>query len=168
MKITVLRLGHRKERDKRITTHCALLARAFNADKIILSGERDDGVIESVRKVVQSWGGSFKIEYREDWHKVLESFKGTKVHLTMYGAKTPSAIKKSKNLLVVIGAEKVPSDVYKMCDYNIAIGNQPHSEVAALAIFLHKTLGEKPLWTEKKKARMKIRPNARGKTRVQI
>jgi tRNA (cytidine56-2'-O)-methyltransferase len=40
------------------------------------------------------------------------------------------------NLLVIVGAEKVESWYYHVADYNIAISNQPHSEVAALAIFL--------------------------------
>jgi len=34
--ITVLRIGHRISRDKRITTHVALVARAFGADKILI------------------------------------------------------------------------------------------------------------------------------------
>ena len=40
--ITVLRLDHRLGRDTRITTHVCLTARAFGADKVILSGERDN------------------------------------------------------------------------------------------------------------------------------
>ena len=38
--------------------------------------------------------------------------------------------------MVVVGAEKVPGDVYQLVDYNVAVGNQPHSEIAALALFL--------------------------------
>jgi tRNA (cytidine56-2'-O)-methyltransferase len=34
--ITVLRIGHRLGRDKRITTHVALVARAFGANKILV------------------------------------------------------------------------------------------------------------------------------------
>ena len=34
--IAVLRIGHRINRDKRITTHCALVARAFGAKKIFI------------------------------------------------------------------------------------------------------------------------------------
>ena len=30
----------------------------------------------------------------------------------------------------------MPGEAYRLADYNVAIGNQPHSEVAALAIFL--------------------------------
>ncbi len=166
MGVTVLRLGHRKERDKRITTHCALVARAFGANKIILSGEKDEAVLESVREVVEHWGGSFKIEYAADWEKVLDEFKGTKVHLTMYGEKLSGAakkIKKAGNVLVAIGAEKVPWVVYEKSDFNIAIGNQPHSEVAALSVFLHEILGEKKLWEKRKGANIGISPRKKGK-----
>lgn len=163
MKVTVLRLGHRKERDKRITTHCALTARAFGANKIILSGEKDDAVIKSVRNLVKTWGGKFSVEYREDWRRVLKNFKGFKVHLTMYGEKIPASAKRAKNLLVVIGAGKVPSEVYKRVDANVAIGSQPHSEVAALAVFLLKTLGEKRLWETRENARLKIIPQKNSK-----
>ena len=37
--ISVLRLGHRRERDKRITSHLGLTARAFGANEVILAGE---------------------------------------------------------------------------------------------------------------------------------
>jgi len=164
MNVTVLRLGHRRNRDKRITTHCALVARAFGARKIILSGERDDAVIESVRAVVKKWGGNFSIEYAENWRAVLKKFGGFKVHLTMYGEKTrPSRLRKQKNVLVVIGAGKVPPEVYKAVDYNVAIGNHPHSEVAALAVFLLKNLGEGKLWSQQKGAKTKIIPQKNSK-----
>ena len=34
--ISVLRIGHRPERDKRITTHIGLVARAFSAERLII------------------------------------------------------------------------------------------------------------------------------------
>src|SRR3989338_7119724 len=85
MKITVLRLGHRISRDKRITTHCALVARAFGAEEIILSGEEDESVLNSVEKVVENWGGKFKARFEKNWKKVIKNFKGDKIHLTFYG-----------------------------------------------------------------------------------
>ena len=39
--IEVLRLGHRISRDKRISTHVALVARAFGASKIYYTGQKD-------------------------------------------------------------------------------------------------------------------------------
>jgi len=165
MRISVLRLGHRGERDKRVTTHCALVARAFGASEIILSGERDDKVLESVKKLDKKWGGGFKIRFDANWKKVIRNFKkrGAVVHLTMYGTRLDEFKKPKKPLLVVIGAEKVPACVYKMADFNVSVGSQPHSEIAALAIFLHSLLGNKPLYAKKTGARLKIVPSPRAK-----
>jgi len=54
--ITVLRLGHRPARDKRVTTHVGLAARAFGADAILVS-TKDPTVERSVRDVVRRFGG---------------------------------------------------------------------------------------------------------------
>ncbi|MEM1676613.1 MAG: tRNA (cytidine(56)-2'-O)-methyltransferase, partial [Nitrososphaerota archaeon] len=70
-RIVVLRLGHRIHRDIRITTHVALTARAFGADKIIISGDRDERLIERLKKIVEKWGGDFNVEYEEDWRRSI-------------------------------------------------------------------------------------------------
>nr|MBP8685443.1 tRNA (cytidine(56)-2'-O)-methyltransferase [Methanomassiliicoccales archaeon] len=77
--ITVLRLGHRPERDKRITTHVALTARAFGARRIVVS-TKDAGLEESVRDVVMRFGGDFEITTGVNWRRFLEEFQGTVVH----------------------------------------------------------------------------------------
>ena len=51
-----MRIGHRPERDKRITTHVGLVARAFGAEEMLLSG-RDSHVEESLADVAERWGG---------------------------------------------------------------------------------------------------------------
>lgn len=166
MKILVLRLGHRKQRDKRVSTHCALVARAFGADGIVYTGEKDAQMENSVKKVVKKWGGQFFIKYERNWKNVLNRFKGIKIHLTMYGMplqKKINEIKKiSGNKLVVIGSEKVPSEVYALADYNVAVTSQPHSEIAALAVFLHE-LGEKKKFA---KAKLRVLPQERGKKMI--
>lgn len=140
--ITVLRLGHRRGRDDRISTHVGLTARQWGADKIVFSGESDDNMIESQRDIIERWGGNTKVEYREDWKKVIKDFEGLSVHLTMYGLKVDEEIEglceefEDQDLLVIVGAEKVPRWVYTHVDYNISVGNQPHSEIAALSVFL--------------------------------
>ena len=150
--IKVLRLGHRIERDKRITTHCALVARAFGANEIILSGEKDAAILESVKKVCLKWGGGFKISYEPAFSSFLRKQKrlGFKiVHLTMYGEeffKRVPAIKKEKKIVLVIGSQKVPPIVYQLADYNVSVGSQPHSEVAALSILLYSLRGKKYLY----------------------
>lgn len=161
--ITVLRLGHRPTRDKRVTTHVALTARAFGADAMLVS-TRDPGLERSVRGVVRRFGGAFRIETGVPWRRVLKEWRGTKVHLTMYGEPVDNVIPRLRreDLLVVVGAEKVPREVYDLVDMNVAIGNQPHSEVAALAIFLERVLGTEPLRREFR-GRVQIRPSAKGK-----
>lgn len=145
--IKVLRLGHRAGRDDRISTHVGLTARQWGASGITYSGEKDSSMIESLRDTVERWGGPFDVEYREDWKNVIRDFNGLKVHLTMYGEKLDELEGELENeledqdLLVIVGAEKVPREVYRMSDYNISVGNQPHSEIAALAVFLDR-LGE--------------------------
>ena len=165
MVIVVLRLGHRKNRDKRITTHVCLVARAFGADACIIAGEKDEKLIASVEDVTRRWGGDFKVSYERNWRKLIKEFKGKKVHLTMYGIPVQDKIReirKHKDLLIIVGAEKVPREVYELVDYNIAITNQPHSEVAALAIFLHEYFCGREL--EKRfDGKLKIIPQEKGK-----
>jgi tRNA (cytidine56-2'-O)-methyltransferase len=162
---SVLRIGHRAGRDERVTTHVGLTARAFGADGIIVSDEK---IAETLGKVVEKFGGPFKIKCDPDWKKVVKGWKGTVVHLTMYGENLDAAVGKipqKGNVLVVVGAEKVPGELYKLATYNVSVGNQPHSEVAALAIFLDRMTREK--WKSKKfRGRLRILPNERGKTVV--
>ncbi|MFH1420409.1 MAG: tRNA (cytidine(56)-2'-O)-methyltransferase, partial [Candidatus Aenigmatarchaeota archaeon] len=165
--ITVLRLGHRLKRDERISTHVGLVARAFSAGEIIYSGDKDGGLIESVTSVAANWGGSFAVRYEKDWRKILRKFKGCKVHLTIYGMPVQdkiSEIRKVKgDLLIIVGGEKVPGQVYEECDYNIAVTQQPHSEVAALAIFLHELQQGKELDKKFIGGKLQVIPQEHGK-----
>ena len=45
-RVDVLRLGYRRGRDPRITTHLALVGRAFGADRFLLAGEEDKDLFE--------------------------------------------------------------------------------------------------------------------------
>jgi len=165
--ITVLRLGHRPARDKRVTTHVALAARAFGADAILVS-TRDASLERSVRDVVRRFGGSFRIETGIPWRGVLRDWNGPKVHLTMYGTPLDEALGRisSEDLLVIVGAEKVPREVFDLVDVNVAVGNQPHSEVAALAVFLDRLHAGASIRREQD-GRLRIRPNPRGKSAVE-
>ncbi len=162
--ITVLRLGHRPARDKRVTTHVALTARAFGANAILVS-TRDVALERSIRGVVRRFGGDFRIETGVRWRPILKEFPGTKVHLTMYGQRFEEVLPRvrGRDMLVVVGAEKVPRELYDLADWNVAIGNQPHSEVAALAIFLERVLGPGAWDRDDFAGRVRIRPSARGK-----
>ncbi len=167
--ITVLRIGHRAGRDPRIATHCSLVARALGASSIAYTGERDSEMEESVRRTVSNWGGDFSISYEKSWKRVISGFRGTTVHLTMYGmplSERIEKIRKSKDVLVVVGGEKVPSEVYQTADFNIGIGSQPHSEVAALAVFLHEYLQGSALSKKFPGAKLSVVPKEKGKKTV--
>lgn len=141
MEIVVLRIGHRPERDHRITTHIGLTARALGADGMLLAS-KDNSIKQSIDDVVKRWGGDFYVQTNINWKKEINKWKnseGVVCHLTMYGLNLPDvidSIKKSNKIMIVVGAEKVPSELYQIADWNVAIGNQPHSEVAALALML--------------------------------
>jgi len=139
MNVAVLRLGHRFERDKRISTHLALVSRALGAEKIVFDA-KDLRIKKSVDAISDSWGGKFKIKFIDSWRNYIRDFEGVKVHLTMYGININdidlAKLKARENIMVIVGGKKVPSDVYELADYNIAVGSQPHSEVAALSVFL--------------------------------
>ncbi len=154
IQVTVLRLGHRLVRDTRMSTHAALVSRALGARAIIMCGAEEDDTIDSVRRVNERWGGDFQISHSNSWREAIRDWKGLKVHLTMYGEPIDRAIPKikqrlkkmkAKEILLIIGAEKVPKEVYSMVDYNVAVGSQPHSEVAALALFLDRIYEGKEL-----------------------
>lgn len=171
--IVVLRLGHRLGRDDRISTHCGLVARALGASAIIYSGDHDDKMVAGINGVAGRFGGRFEVGYNPGWRHVIADFKKRRfsvVHLTAYGMplqKKISKIKKKKNILVIVGSEKVPGEVYQLADFNIAVTNQPHSEVAALAVFLYEYLGKKALNQKFKKAKITIVPQERGKKVVE-
>ncbi len=140
--IHVLRIGHRLVRDDRSTTHVCLVARAFGAKKIYIF-DGDPQVKKTIEDVNKRWGGEFEVGIVDDWRQIIKDWKrrgGIIVHLTMYGLRLDDVIddvrKSSENILLVVGAEKVPKELYIKSDFNIAVGSQPHSEVAALAVFL--------------------------------
>jgi len=176
-RITVLRLGHRVKRDQRISTHVALTARALGADEIVFSGERDQGLIESVAKVVERWGGGFKVGYTPDWRRFLAERKegGEYIaHLTMYGVGIQDVERElreayaDRGLILIVGSAKVPPDVYRIADINVAVTNQPHSEVAALAIALDRIHQGRELEREYLDARISIKPSRYGKAKREL
>ena len=170
MEVSVLRIGHRFVRDDRITTHAALVSRAFGANAIYMT-EVDKSVKETVSKVGNIWGGEsdFRIEIIQDWKNVIRLWKknfGKVIHLTMYGINIDDTIReiwKERKVLVVIGAQKVPREVYALADHNVAIGNQPHSEIGALSIFLDRVFKGEELKKNFRGGKLRIIPNSKGK-----
>lgn len=167
MTITVLRLGHRPQRDKRLSTHLILCARAFGAEKVIYTGMKDPRLEEGIAYVVTEWGGCFELEYASSHRSIIRNWDGKMVHLTMYGLQAHEAVKEVKEidepLLIVVGGSKVPRDVYEEADWNVSVTTQPHSEVSALAVFMHMLQGNAALQHEFPGGRLRITPSQRGK-----
>jgi tRNA (cytidine56-2'-O)-methyltransferase len=172
-KVYVLRWGHRA-RDFRLTTHVALVSRALGASGLYLADVADQNLKKTVEKVVEEWGGRFELQMAVPWMRVIQEWKsrGVIVHLTMYGENMGNSdvverIKKTgRDVLLIVGSRKVPSAFYTLSDFNVAVGNQPHSEVAAIALFLDRFFEGRELSTEFEDAKRKIIPSAKGK-RVQ-
>ena len=166
--VAVLRLGHRPERDQRVTTHVGLTARALGCKGMFLAAD-DLGVKTSIEDVAERWGGDFFVENNVSWRRCIHEWKeagGIVVHLTMYGLRmtdVEAEIKAAGRVLIVVGAEKVPSDIYALSDYNISVTTQPHSEISSLALILDHIFEGAELNREYPDAQMKIIPTACGK-----
>jgi tRNA (cytidine56-2'-O)-methyltransferase len=181
--VVVLRYGHRPGRDDRMTTHVGLTARALGADRVILPDNAGQSA-ETVRDITDRFGGPFAVELRDDQKAIVRDFDGVVVHLTMYGERVqdvetdvreavgldePEVVGEAsppRDLLVVVGGEKVPWALYERADFNVGVTNQPHSEVAGLAVFLDRLFEGAELDREWADADRRVVPEATGKTVV--
>lgn len=175
--VVVLRWGHRPQRDVRLTSHVALTARALGASGFLLADIEDKKLKETVEKVTGNWGGKFFFEMGKKWKSAVRDWKtkgGIVVHLTVYGQnlQTSPVLDKiwrtGKDVLVLVGSQKVPGAFFSddVSDFNVAVGNQPHSECAALAVFLDRFFKGKELSKGFKKAKIKVVPQERGKKTI--
>ncbi|WP_128905435.1 tRNA (cytidine(56)-2'-O)-methyltransferase [Halorubrum amylolyticum] len=181
--VVVLRYGHRPGRDDRMTTHVGLTARALGADRVIFPDNAGQSA-ETVRDITDRFGGPFAVELRDDQKAIVRDFEGVVAHLTMYGERVQDAegqIREAvglddgadgtggeastpRDLLVVVGGEKVPWALYERADFNVGVTNQPHSEVAGLAVFLDRLFQGAELDREWENADRRVVPEATGKT----
>jgi len=173
-KVVVLRWGHRPQRDVRLTTHVALTSRALGASGFVLSDVADNHLRMTVEKIVARWGGCFSFSMGVNWKDVVRDWRGSRgvvVHLTAYGenVQTSDVLERirntRKNVLVLVGSQKVPREFFstEFSDFNVAVGNQPHSECAALAIFLDRFFMGQSLGKQFENATLHIVPQVRGK-----
>ncbi|MFH1095194.1 MAG: tRNA (cytidine(56)-2'-O)-methyltransferase [Candidatus Micrarchaeota archaeon] len=169
MGLWVLRYGHRRGRDPRASMHVLLAARALGAEGAILCGEEDAELVGRVEKIVENWGGPFDVRYEKDWMDAVEKFKkngGCFVNLTMYGLPVQDVMdairKKSKDCLVLVGSQKVPTEAYTLADFNVSVSSQPHSEIAALAVFLDRYCEGREL-AKRWEGKIQIKPAKVGK-----
>ena len=167
-RLDILRLGYRKGRDPRITTHLALVARAMGADGFLLAGDEDKEMFDNLESVSERFGGSLETSHVKGMSHLKKHVHdgGVAVHLTMYGEpfrKAIPKIRRDRPVVIVVGGAKVPGDVYKICQHNVAVGNQPHSEVAALALFMDAWFGESASEKKFEDARLIIEGTNDGK-----
>jgi tRNA (cytidine56-2'-O)-methyltransferase len=171
--IEVLRLGHRMGRDPRITTHLALVSRAMGANSFVLAGDEDQKLFSNIHSVNERFGHGLSCRYEKSPMRMLreiansdEESKPIIIHLTMYGEPFKEVIPnipKDKPVVVVVGGAKVPGELFKISDFNIAVGNQPHSEVAALALFLDSWTDGEGFNREFSEPQLVISPSKSGK-----
>jgi tRNA (cytidine56-2'-O)-methyltransferase len=164
----VLRFGHRPGRDDRMTTHVGLTARALGADRVIFPDNAGQSA-ETVQDITDRFGGPFEVELREDQRAIIQNWDGTVVHLTMYGEEVQTVqdeIRETHHdepILIVVGGEKVPFEVYDHADWNVGVTNQPHSEVAGLAVFLDRLFDGDELDREWEGGEQRVIPKETGK-----
>ncbi|ELY57277.1 tRNA 2'-O-methylase [Natronococcus amylolyticus DSM 10524] len=168
--VAVLRLGHRPGRDERMTTHVGLTARALGADRVWIPDNAGQS-LETVADITDRFGGPFEAALTDSPQALIRDWEGRVVHLTMYGERiqdVESEIRSAREddrepLLVVVGSEKVPFDVYEAADWNVGVTNQPHSEVAGLAVFLDRLFEGRELEREWEDADREVIPMETGK-----
>ena len=166
--VAVLRYGHRPGRDDRMTTHVGLTARALGADRVIFPDNAGQSE-ETVQDITGRFGGPFDVELTEQLDATIREWDGRVVHLTMYGERVQDVegdireAHREAPLLIVVGGEKVPFEVYEHADWNVGVTNQPHSEVAGLAVFLDRLFEGRELEQEWPDADRRVLPQERGK-----
>jgi tRNA (cytidine56-2'-O)-methyltransferase len=171
--VAVLRYGHRPGRDDRMTTHVGLTARALGADRVLFPDNASQSA-ETVRDITGRFGGPFDVELTEELNATVENWDGVVVHLTMYGERVQDVETEVRDahreapLLVVVGGEKVPGDVYEHADWNVGVTNQPHSEVAGLAVFLDRLFDGRELERGYENAERRVIPEELGKHVVDV
>lgn len=169
-RIVILRIGHRVFRDSRVTSHVCLTARALGANGVIIA-DREDKLVEStMRDFTERFGGPFEVQSGVPWRKAIRDWRdagGKIVHLTAYGLPLPKVLpeiqKMTYDMLVIVGSEKMPGEVFKIADWNVSVTSQPMSEVAALAIFLDWFKEHREFDHEFSEAQISIVPSKNGK-----
>jgi tRNA (cytidine56-2'-O)-methyltransferase len=150
------------------------VGRAFGSIGMYYSGDEDKSMERKIEDVCKRWGGDFKVIYTRSPFSLIKNWKrggGVVVHLTMYGIpinKIIDDIRRVDRVLVVVGSEKVDSRIFGLADYNISITSQPHSEVAALAVFLDYYYKGKELDFTFENAKYRVVPSDRGKKIIKM
>ncbi len=151
-----------------MTTHVGLTARALGADRVVFPDNATQSR-DTVEDITARFGGPFTVELSGSQKALIREWEGNVVHLTMYGERVQDVedeIRETHHedpLLVVVGGEKVPFGIYERADWNVGVTNQPHSEVAGLAVFLDRLFEGRELDREWDGAQQRVLPRETGK-----
>ena len=63
--VDVIRLGHRVDRDRRMTSHLGLTARALGANGMIIFGDHDPSIVETLSGVSERFGGNSLLDLKK-------------------------------------------------------------------------------------------------------
>jgi tRNA (cytidine56-2'-O)-methyltransferase len=137
----------------------------------VIIADQEDKVVEStIRDVTQRFGGPFQVSSGTPWRRTIRDWKdsgGRVVHLTAYGLPLPKLLPQIQqaqaDLLIVVGSEKMPGEIFKIADWNVSVTSQPMSEVAALAVFLDWYHQHGEFDREFSEAQIRIVPSTNGK-----
>ncbi|MDE1832845.1 MAG: tRNA (cytidine(56)-2'-O)-methyltransferase [Candidatus Micrarchaeota archaeon] len=161
--ITVLSIG---EGDYRVRLNMCLTARAFGAAKIVFIGRRDGRISKYIARLNSKWGGMFKVDFSSNAGNTIRSFsKYKKIYLTMFGTPLKQVeymLKTYKNILLIVTARDWEGQLAKLTDFNVSITNQPHAQVASIAIFLHEFFNGRELAIQFQNAKYKAIPKPKG------
>ena len=142
----------------------------MGADGVIIADQEDKVVESTIRDVTNRFGGPFDVQSGKPWKQAVREWRaigGRIVHLTAYGLPLPKMLPEildaEEDVLVVVGSEKMPGEIFKVADWNVSVTNQPMSEVAALAIFLDWFKQHREFEHEFSKAQVQIVPSRSGK-----
>ena len=87
----------------------------------------------------------------------------------MYGEEVSEAlpkIRRDRPVALVVGGAKVPGELFGISNHNVAVGNQPHSEVAALAVALSQWHSSVAIESRFKGGSIRVVPSREGKNVV--
>ncbi len=161
--IVVLAIG--KPKYESMVDIC-LTARALGASSVVLtssSHEMNSKLKRFCSFITNKWGGSFSAQFTSNWKNYMHSKTNYKtVYLTRYGIpiqKQQYSIRSYKNILLIISTDKEMPELNKLSDFNISITAQPHSSIAAMAIFLNTYYAGRELSLNFSKAQYKVVPS---------
>src|SRR5437667_12742836 len=97
----------------------------------------------TIRDVTNRYGEPFEVQSGKPWKHAVRDWRamgGRIVHLTAYGLPLPKKLSEIQDadadLLVIVGSEKMPGEIFRIADCTISVTNQPMNAGTTTARFL--------------------------------